>query len=222
MNYFVIAFWVLMPTLIIGGLIWAAHVERKRKESLQQLAQELGMSFADVLSDHDQGVLIGFALGQRGHSRKHFNAMTADSGELRMVVFDYAYTIGGGKNKQRHTQSVVLLTCPSLYLPAFSLAPETFLDRMAEMLGYKDIDFDDDEEFSRRYLLKGPDEAAIRDYFTRERRQAFLKWPKLTIEAAGHSFIFYEARKRRPPEEAKQLMEQGFAVYSMLEQGSRL
>ena len=216
MNVVVIAFWILVPTLIIGGLLWGAHVERKRKEAFQQLAQELGMNFSEVLNDHDQGALAGFALGQRGHSRRHFNAMTADSGELRMVVFDYSYTVGGGKNKQRHNQSVVLLTSPTLYLPAFSLTPETFFDRMAEMLGYKDIDFDDDDEFSRRYLLKGPDESAIRGLFTSERRQAFLKWPKLTIEAAGHSFIFYEARRRRPPEEIRQLMEQGFAVYSVL------
>jgi hypothetical protein len=218
MNLLIVAFWVLVPTLVVGGLIWTAYQERKRKEALESLADELGMSFSETLTSHDLGTLQGFPLGQRGQSQKSSNVMTADSGELRMVVFDYAYTVGGGKNKQRHSQSVVLINSPDLGLPYFSLTPETFLDRMADLFGYRDIDFEDDDDFSRRYCLKGADEEAIRQFFTRERRSRLMKWPTLTMEAAGHSFIFYAPRCRRKLEELREQMEQGFALYSVLRQ----
>lgn len=216
MNLLIIAFWIIVPSAVIAALVWAHYAERKRTEEFQKLAGELGMSFSENLSDGDAGGFAAMPLAQRGHSRKHRNAMTADSGELRLVVFDYGFTVGSGKNQKRCVQSVVMVTCPSEFFPAFSLSPESFFHRMADMLGFKDIDFDDDPEFSRRYLLKGPNETAIRELFTPDRRRAFLQWPKLTIEAAGHSFIFFEARNRRKIQEVREFMERGFAVYSVL------
>ena len=216
MNPLIVAVAILIPAAIVAGIIWNARAERQRKEELQKLADELGQSFSEKLSDHDAGSFAALPLAQRGGGRKHWNVLTADSGDLRIVVFDYAFTTGGGKHQQRHVQSVCQVTCPRESYPAFSLTPERFLHVVAGLLGFSDINFDDDPEFSRRYRLKGQDEAAIRALFTPERRRALMQWPTLHIEAAGHTFVFYEAGKRPKVAAIRGLMERGFAVYSVL------
>jgi hypothetical protein len=49
--------------------------------------------------------------------------------------------------------------------PEFVLEPEGFLDDLIEVEGFSDIDFDQFPEFSRKWLLRGPQEQAIRDFF---------------------------------------------------------
>ena len=83
-------------------------------------------------------------------------------------------------------------------------------------MGYQDIYFEEDEPFSRQFLLKGPDEPAIRQLFNQQRRTAFMKWAQVSIEGRGNTFIFYQSRKRRGVEQLRELMEEGFAVYAKL------
>lgn len=216
MHWIVIVFWVAVPLLIGSGIVWSILAEKKRKKGMEQAAAELGLAFSEKLSDEEQGMFSNFAIAQMGKSQATSNAITADSGELRMVLFDHVYTTGSGKNKSTHQQSIVMCSSPMLQLPQFSLAPEYFFHRIADFLGYKDIDFDDDEAFSKQFLLKGPDEAAVRELFNAQRRGAFMKFTDVTIEGSGHTFIFYQARKRRGVEQLRELMESGFGVFGVL------
>ncbi len=216
MEPLVIVVWIAIPLIIVGVLVGAVVAERKRRQALEQAAGELGLAFELRLSDFDQGIFNQYQLAQQGRGRAASNAIVADSGDLRLVIFDYKYTTGGGKSQTTHRQSVVLVTSPSLRLPSFSLAPENFFHRFAEMLGFPDIDFDDDPEFSRRFLLKGPDEAAIRTLFDARRRAAFLKLPPVHVEGSGAGFIVYHPRKRRQVAQLRSLMEDGFAMFRLL------
>ncbi len=216
MGWIVVVFWVAVPLLIVSGIVWSIVAEQKRKQAMEQAATQLGLAFSEKLSDEDQGLFQNFAIAQLGHSRSATNAITADSGELRMVIFDYVYTSGSGKNKSTHRQNIVMCSSPMLKLPQFSIAPESFFHRIADFLGYKDIDFDEDEPFSRQFLLKGPDEAAVRELFNAQRRAAFMKFTDVTIEGSGHTFIFYQPRKRRDVEHLRELMESGFSVFGVL------
>lgn len=208
--------WIIFGVCFAGIIAYAFYAERKRREAVQQFAVELGLEYQAQLSLEDQSDFDGYALAKRGRGQKPSNVIVADSGALRMVIFDYQYTSGSGKNKTTHRQSVVLARSSELNLPQFTMTPETIFHRLAEFLGKKDIDFQDDEQFSRSFLLHGSDEAAIRSFFNKARREKFLEDKQLSIEGCGTSFIFYQARKRLNPSELKTLMAQAIAIYATL------
>lgn len=209
--------WIL--TGILGLIIFmiALQADKKRRADLSQFASDLGLQYQHALDPEDEQLFSGFQLAQQGRSRKASNVIVADSGELRMILMDYQFTTGSGKNQSVRKQSVVLARSASLSLPSFSIAPENFFHRIGELLGYKDIDFDDDPRFSNQFLLHGADESAVRRFFSSERRNRFHDYPDVTVEGAGDCFLFYQPSKRWKADETKLLMEKAFAIYAILQ-----
>lgn len=72
------------------------------------------------------------------------------------------------------------------------------------MLGYKDIDFDRNPEFSKRYLLKGPDETAIRKLFTPDILHYFEKRTgTINVETDKNTIIAYTSGRRVNPKDLR-------------------
>jgi hypothetical protein len=209
--------WIVIG--VIGFIIFiiATQVDKKRRADLAKFASELGLEFHEVLTADDELDFSNFQLANQGHSRKASNAIIADSGELRMAIFEYRFTVGGGKNQSVRRQSVVLAKSDLLSMPDFYLAPETFFHRIGQLLGNKDIDFDEDPKFSNEFVLQGQDELAVRSFFNSERRNRFHNLTDVTIEAAGNCFIFYQPSKRWKVEDTKLLMEKAFSIYGILQ-----
>ena len=89
-------------------------------------------------------------------------------GELDGVavsLFDYTYVTGSGKSRHDHHQTVVGLSLPTLTLPPFVLMPENLFHKVVSALGWHDIDFPEAPNFSKRFLLRGAQEHAIRAAF---------------------------------------------------------
>ena len=208
-------FLVVVTAVFVAVIAYAIQVEKKRKAAIEAAAAELGLRCQPHLTDHDRGMLHTFALGQAGSSRAAQLATVADSGELRLVVFDYQYTVGSGKNKQTRAYSVAMVISQELDLPQFELAPENFFHRWASWLGMQDIDFDDDPEFSRRFRLQAKEEAAVRDFFTRPRRETLTRMGAVHVQARGRCFISFRPGKQQDGTHLRKLMEEGFALYSI-------
>ncbi|MGI9471696.1 MAG: hypothetical protein ACR2NZ_09210, partial [Rubripirellula sp.] len=104
----------------------------------------------------------------------------------------------------------------NLDLPAFELRPESVFHRIGKVLGYQDIDFESHPEFSKRYLLRGQDEDAVRAMFTPELLSFFESQEKVSAEASGDLLVFYRAGKRLKPEMIRAFMEEGFAIFGQM------
>jgi len=197
----------LIPLLILGGaaLAWAivalGRAEGKRTEAMAQAASALGLVFEprgdlDLLRATADLPLFG-----RGHSRQAKSVMSGRmAGEEDVKIFDYRYTTGGGKHSHTWRQTVALFPAGHR-LPDFVLAPEHFFHRIGGLFGYQDIDFEENREFSSRYLLRGRDETAIRAAFTSDRLAFFAGEPGWTVEAASGYLGIYRDRKRTKPEQ---------------------
>ncbi|MEC8556412.1 MAG: hypothetical protein VXZ82_15490 [Planctomycetota bacterium] len=211
---FVLTIIALVSFGVVAGSIVAA---RKRRETLAKFAEDLGLEYQEILPAQDASQFQQFNLANKGRARKATNAVTADSGELRLVIFDYNYTTGSGKNSTTRRQSVVMaFSSSSLQLPHFNISPESFLSKISDFFGFKDIDFVDDKAFSDAFLLHGADEAAVRKFFTPERRKKFFDFRDVSIEARANIFIFYIPRRICKSNEIRGLMERGFAIYTLL------
>ena len=183
----------------IAGIVayFAYLAEKRRTTALTALAFKLGAAPIDSVPLPTQA-LNGLQLWNRGRRRKAKNILCFQKQGKREFLFDYQYTVGSGKHSHTHKQSVFLLE--NTRLPSFQLRPEGFLDRVGEIVGFTDIDFEENKEFSKLYSLKGQDQAAIRVTFSAQVLQALVRHSGLTAECSAGTLVIYRSRQIASPE----------------------
>jgi hypothetical protein len=159
-------YWFFGIAFVVVVMIVSQIQARKRTDALRTVAQEIGFTFeGGNWSDQAQALQLGTALFDRGGGRQFKNIMIGASAGFKASLFDYSYTVRGVKRSHTYTQTVAAFS-QDLWIPLFEMRPEGFLDRVGDAFVHKDIDFESHRDFSRRYLLRGPDESRIRKLFS--------------------------------------------------------
>ena len=143
-----VLFGAVMIVVLVVGLMAAS----KRRQAMQKLAAELGMTFYhddpfDIRRKYDH-----FAPLNRGHSRRAYSVLDGEYRGRRATVFDYRYTTGSGKDQHTHRFSAALIELGAAF-PTLSIRRENVLDKIAGAIGFDDIDFES-AEFSRKFFVK--------------------------------------------------------------------
>jgi hypothetical protein len=197
--------WALVTLIVLGiAAIFALFIyfDRKRTKALEARARLLGFTFRRKATAEDQQLTAGSALTNIGRSRHLRNVIELPQSDgSRMTLFDFSYVIGSGKRNRNYQQTVTRVQSPMLNLPAFEMRPESVFLKIAATLGMKDIDFESAPNFSRIYLLRGQDEAAIRQVFTPELLRYCEANRGLWISGAGDLLWFHRENRRVKPEE---------------------
>jgi hypothetical protein len=187
--------------IAIGAACWQAYLEKKRTAALRALARRLGLDFKerDYLSTE---VWAHCPLFQEGHDHEFKNVMRGTpEGTHGLLLCDFQYVTGSGRNKSTHKQTMAVLDYPKGGLSAFSLRPENLLLKIATLFGYQDIDFKEDPGFSKLYLLRGPDEAALRSLFGLNLREYFKNHPGWFLEGNRSSLVACRHGQRIKPQD---------------------
>ena len=203
-------FLVFVIVFVIGLLALAAYLEKKRREALDQVARSLGMSFSAELPEGIRSRLLqaGFELFERGYDRGFYNSISKqliDGTEIGS--FDYKhtgrrrpgiYTRGGGSI---HLQSVFWAYCEDLRLPHFRLHPNIPLFHdIAKAFGMQDINFESHPQFSRKYLLRGEDEAKVRLRFDPSFLDFLEQHAPCCAEGSGPQLVVWRDGQQVSPE----------------------
>ena len=193
---------VAIPLLLIFGAVivtlvtWSIHVEGERTQALEAAAKALGWSWAATQPLDAIHGLERFGLFSKGRSRSISNFMAGQKDDVRAAVFDYRFTVGSGKSQSILRQTVVYLRSPALALPTFSVRPENVFHRIGGVFGYQDIDFPERPEFSRRCLLRGPDEFAVRAAFGPEVTRFFERDDGWCADGEGEELVLWRSDTR--------------------------
>ncbi len=207
---------VAVLTTILVVVVFTWRRERARTETLRRVADAAGLTFqakADLAAVRALGDVQLFS---RGHSQRVSCLMTGRIGDQPGAVFDYWYTTGAGKHQSTHAQTVVLLPSAKTAFPDVQMAPENPLLRIAEAFGYQDIDIDSSPEFSRRYIVKGADEAAIRAALHPRATSYFAAHEGWTVEVRSGNVAIYRAGSRPRPEDLRAFIEEACAAVRSL------
>ncbi|MCA9119506.1 MAG: hypothetical protein H6822_11095 [Planctomycetaceae bacterium] len=202
-----------MGGLVTAIIVWSLHVEKKRTEGMREFAGALSLEFFDTAPPEVQSKVNRFQLFNSGRGRAMKNVILGQTDAVSLTLFDYQYTTGTGKNARTYMQTVVAMDSERLQLPEFTMRPEHLFDRIGAAIGLQDIDFEDHPSFSSMFVLKGTDEAAIRNFFDIPLLDFFVERTGICFEAAGEMFIYYRASKRQPPDKMRELLEEGYSVY---------
>jgi hypothetical protein len=135
----------------------------------------------------------------------------------RAAIFDYRYTVGHGKHSHTYSQSVVYFQSERLNLPSFSLRPEGFGHKLISALGYQDIDFANRPVFSSKYLLRGPDEQAIRYAFHDAVLAYYENNLKISTDGGAGEIVFYRQNVRVEPQNVRPFLDWGRGMLNLFQ-----
>jgi len=198
--------------LIVVFVVVSRRKERERTEALRRVAETAGLAFepkADIAAVRLLGDVQLFA---RGHSKQVTNLMRGRLGDQQVAVFDYRYTIGSGKSQRTDMQTVVLLPSAKNFLPDLQMVPENPLSRLWESFGYQDIDIESSPEFSRRYIVRGADEAAIRAALYPGATSYFAEHEGWTVEVQSGTVGIYRGDNRPKPDDMRTFIDEACAA----------
>ncbi len=216
MNIPIWAIFAGVVSLVAAAIGVAVWFEQRRTRQIREAAVELGFEVLESLPADTDGYRSRFALFNSGHGRKVRNVLRRQVEGLQVLLYDYSYTTGSGKHSHTYHQTVAMFWSQELKLPEFRLSPEGWLSKLTQMFGTQDIDFDDSPEFSKKFVLAGTIETAIRDFFDAERRTALTTFDGLCVETCSDCVVIWFQNRRIPAGGLRDFFEKSFEVYSIL------
>jgi hypothetical protein len=155
-----------------------------------------------------------FSLGWQELPR---NLLRRRTPNLEVLIFDHCYSVG----QDRWRLSVVCLQAKGLQLPQFCLRPERVWDKVGEWFGAQDIDFPARPGFSAQHVLRGADEAAVRQLFTEPVLGFYGDKPDLSTEGAGPWLVCYRHATRYGPKAMRARLEEALELLRLLHPPAR-
>lgn len=196
-------FTVITVATIIAVLAISAYVAKKRAAALRNAAASLGFSYERNGLAFRKELNPSLHLLNLGRNASLDNVMRSSD---RLILFDYQYLAGEARSGRNVAQTVAAFSLPTATLPEFHLGPENLLHKVAGVFGYQLIRFDSHPDFSKRFVLRGRDDDAVRALFVPPLLDYFHSLPAKpawNIEGAGAWLLIYQAGKRMKPDELR-------------------
>ncbi len=204
--------------LVVVGAIFGHLVAKKRQEAMLALAARLGLRF-DPNKDHGLAKRYQFLDKLRaGDNRYAFNVLSGKYNSHDVMAFDYHYETHstdskGHRQTHHHYFSFFLLLMP-ISFPELTVGREGFFSKVAQSLGYDDIDFES-HEFSRKFCVRSRDKKFAYDVCNARMMEYLLANDDLTIEIEGPAMAI-SFGNRLSPEQIESNLNRLIAVRSLL------
>lgn len=188
--------------LIVGATVLGRLAERRRTEAMAIVAEQLGLGFRGEEDVDLAGRLEFLDKLDQGSNRYVFNCLDGVRGGEQVMVFDYHYETYSaskhGRRTQHHHFSVVLLVLPRSF-PELLISPEGFFSKLAQAVGYEDIDFES-AEFSRAFCVRSRDKKFAYDVCHARMMEFLLPRRYLSIEIDGNVLALLFDSRLEPTE----------------------
>lgn len=212
---------VVLIALVVLGAIFAARAAAQRRNALAELAARLGLAFDP---EKDRTVPTRFPFLDRlrqGSDRYAFNRLSGHYGGHEVLVFDYHYETEshdskGGTQTDHHYFSFFMLFLPRSF-PELTIVREGWGSKLAQALGYADIDFES-AEFSRKFCVRSKDKRFAYDVCHPRLMEYLLANDDLALEIEAN-VLALGFQKRLAPEaiefnlERLRAIRDGFPAY---------
>jgi hypothetical protein len=200
---------VVYFALFMLAALWIAALvtqDRDRQEIFKKTAQRLGLRYEPSANEliEAYGVLPLFG---RGRERLTSNVIQGGSSERPEAVFDYQYTLEGGKEDSAIRQTVAVFRLDGMNLPHFTLEPQGTAFPIEGLFGYGDIDFLQEQQFSNVYHLRGQDVVHVQQCFQPNVLTQLLQEPGWHVEGADNRLVVYHPMDRVKHEELAAFIE---------------
>lgn len=208
------------PLIFIGFIAIAIVVvivgylsSLKRREAMMAVARKLGLSFRP---HKDRSLARSYRFLnklRRGSNRYAYNILSGRYENHDVLLFDYHYQTGSGKDTHHHHLSFFILHMTASF-PELVIGPEGLFSKIAQAVGYDDIDFES-YEFSRRFCVRCPDKKFAYDVCNARMIEHLLSNPDLTIEIEDN-VLAVSFNSRLSPEQIEPNLNRLITVRSLM------
>ncbi len=169
----------IIVVMAVVGFIMA----KKRREAMAALAARLGLRF-EPRKRRDLARRYSFLDKlRRGSNRYAYNILSGNYHGHDVTLFDYHYQVNSGKHTHHYNFSFFILGLPGSF-PELVIDKEGFFSKVAQALGYDDIDFES-HEFSRKFRVRSPNKKFAYDVCNAKMIEYLLSNSDLSIEIEG-------------------------------------
>ena len=183
MSLYIIA--PLIIAAVVGVILLGLYMEKKRREAMIKVAEQLGLEYWG-----DTSASYNLKLFKIGDSQRATHCIKGTKDGIAFELFDYRYSTGSGKNRRTHHFSVCVLTVAQYYKNLY-IRSENLFDKIAGVIGFDDIDFES-KEFSSRFYVQSNDKKFAYDVINPQMMEYLLARPKCpTIEISGKQIGFH-------------------------------
>ena len=188
----VVGFIAIFIVILVAGFISA----RKRREAMFALAARLGLRF-DQSKDRSLARRYKFLDKlRRGSHRYAYNTLSGSYQGHDIMVFDYHYQTGSGKNTHHHHFSFFIMHLTAAF-PELVIGPEGVFSKIAQAVGYDDIDFES-HEFSSKFCVRSADKKFAYDVCNAQMIEYLLSNRDFSIEIEGNVLAISFNRRLAP------------------------
>jgi hypothetical protein len=191
---------VLIAVAVAAGALYSWYRKQQRRQALAAFAAQNGLKFS---RDDQFGILgYGFHLLRMGDGRGCENVLSGTWENIPILETDYWYYTESTDSKGNTTRSYknfsALIADLEVNLPYVSVHRETLFSRLADHLGFHDIDLES-EDFNREFQVQ----AENREFAFKLIDARMMQWMLsggggFGFEVMGSNLLVYGSRMSAP------------------------
>jgi len=178
---FIFGFVAIFIIVLVVGYISSL----KRREAMAAVAVKLGLQFMPNKDRYMARRYNFLDKLRRGSDRYAYNVLSGTYQGHEVLIFDYHYRTGSGKDTHHYYFSFFILQLPASF-PELVIGPEGIFSKIAQAIGYDDIDFES-HEFSRKFCVRSKDKKFAYDVCNSRMIEYLLSNTDLSIEVEERS-----------------------------------
>ena len=175
--------------------------EKKRRQAIELVAERLGLTFDSARSHSVSSSLSCLNKLNKGSNRYAFNTLRGTLESHAILAFDYHYETYSRNSKGHRRTHHHYLSCYCVTLdrnfPELNISKEHFFSKVAQALGWDDIDFES-HEFSKSYCVRSKDKKFAYDFCSARMIDYLLDHKGLNIEVENSILAVIHRGKMDP------------------------
>jgi hypothetical protein len=188
--------------VVAASIAWFGHMANvKRREAMAAAANKLGLQFQSEKNRQLASSYQFLDKLKQGSNRYAYNIISGMYKGYPVMMFDYHYETHSSDSKghrrtHHHHFSFFILTLQESF-PELKIGPEGFFSKIAQAIGFDDVDFES-HEFSRKFCVRSSDKKFAYDFCNARMIEYLLTHPKITIEVEGLSLAVCTSGRIKP------------------------
>ena len=205
----------------------------ERKQKLQKISTELGLSYAETISQFPQYIQNAefltfreFQLSKNQPLSYFQNIITGQFKGIHLFLCDFTKDYSNSEIID-YKQTIAVLKSSKVCFPKFYLMPrgverftikfdhlgQDFIGPLIE--GYRKIPFEQHPECSKKYILKSPELASAGELFSLSLMHYLYEHPGWFIEGCKNVLLIYRRGKKINPNDISKFIGDVIEIYSL-------
>ena len=196
---------LVIMAFILGLALWGFFVwqyRKKRREGFLKWAGDNKFSFYPEKSKALARSFVFLNKLDKGSNRYIYDYLTGSFQGHQAHAFTFHYeTYSHGKHGRRthhHYVGVVAIELPKVF-PEMIIRPEKILEKLGQLLGYQDIDFES-VEFSKKFAVRSKDKKFAYDFCHTRMMEYLIAHPQTSLEVDQNFLAIYDRNRLEPNE----------------------